>query len=568
MNRSFVAVARTRVATSMALLAALGTAAQAQAVGEVKISATEGGITSGLDPGDYFGFALCATGDVDGDGIEDITVGAPKGDAQGPDRGELWTLFLNPDATVRAWQRINAGQGQLVGPLEDGDQFGSALAAIGDMDGNGVPDIVAGAFKDDDGASNAGAVYVLQLKPTGRVLHEQKISMTAGGFVGTLGSGDSFGTSAARIGDLDGDGVVDIAVGAPQHDGGGPDRGAIWILFLNADGSVKAQQKIGDDEGGFPAGLLTDGDRFGEALAPLDDLNGDGVLDLAVGANADNDGGDKRGAVWLLFLNANGTVKSHKKISSTQGSFEGPLADTDRFGSSIAYLDAIDAGPWPVIAVGAKRDGDGGNARGAIWLLSLEPDGDVVLERKISDTVGGFGGNLEDNDSLGQSLAVLEDKDGNGFREIVAGAHLDDDGGFDTGAVWTIFVGDLATVKLRPGVGVNDFCYFSINLPVIDSAWFASVLAIQQPGATSSVIIGFSQPLVPGIITAFGELVVDPGASFELYSARPVAGSLSIHSIPVAPQIALVGRTVYTQAAILGGGPVRLCNGLDIVLGY
>lgn len=567
MNRSSVAVARARVATCIALATALVTVAHAQAVGEVKISATEGGIQSGLDPGDLFGFALCATGDVDGDGIQDITVGAPKGDAQGTDRGEIWTLFLNPDATVRDWQKINSGQGQLTGPLEDNDQFGSALAAVGDMDGNGVPDIVVGAYKDDDGDSNAGAVYVLQLKPTGRVRNEQKISMTAGGFVGPLGSGDSFGTSVARIGDLDGDGVVDIAVGAPQHDGGGPDRGAVWILFLNEDGTVKAEQKIAHDEGGFPP-LLADGDRFGEALAPLDDLNDDGVLDLAVGANADNDGGNKRGAVWLLFLNPDGTVKSQEKISSTQGSFEGPLADTDRFGSSIAYLGAIDAGPWPVIAVGAKRTSDGGNARGAIWLLSLEPDGDVVLERKISDTAGGFGGDLSDNDSLGQSLAMLDDKDGNGFDELVAGAHLDDDGGGDTGAVWTILVGDLATVALRPGAGVNDLCYFSVNLPVLGSMWFASVLAIQQPGATSSVIIGFAEPFEPGLLTAYGELVVDPTTSFELYSTRPVAGSLSIHSIPIASQIGLVGRTIYTQAAILGGGPVRLCNGLDVTLGY
>ena len=87
----------------------------------------------------------------------------------------------------------------------------------------------------------------------------------------------------ANVGDLDGDGVTDLAVGAYCDDDGGTNRGAVWMLFLNADGTVKAHQKISDTEGNF-TGMLDDGDCFGCSVASVGDLDGDGVTDLAVGA--------------------------------------------------------------------------------------------------------------------------------------------------------------------------------------------------------------------------------------------------------------------------------------------
>ncbi len=92
----------------------------------------------------------------------------------------------------------------------------------------------------------------------GTVLSHQKISDTEGGFKGALDKGDEFGSSVASLGDLDGDGVGDVAVGATDDDDGGENRGAVWILFLNPDGTVKSHQKISDTEGGF-TGKLNDG---------------------------------------------------------------------------------------------------------------------------------------------------------------------------------------------------------------------------------------------------------------------------------------------------------------------
>ncbi len=96
-------------------------------------------------------------------------------------------------------------------------------------------------------------------------------------------------------------------------------------------GTVLSHQKISDTQGGF-TGELEDVNRFGNSVASLGDLDGDGVGDLAVGAYIDGDGGTERGAVWVLFLNPDGTVKSHQKISDTQGTFTGSLDDLDWFG--------------------------------------------------------------------------------------------------------------------------------------------------------------------------------------------------------------------------------------------
>ncbi len=104
-------------------------------------------------------------------------------------------------------------------------------------------------------------------------------------------------------------------------------------------GWVLSHQKSSDTEGGF-TGILDNDDFFGSSVASLGDLDGDGVGDLAVGARGDDDGGPVRGAVWVLFLNTDGTVKSHQKISDTEGGFTGILHNSDSFGISVASLSS------------------------------------------------------------------------------------------------------------------------------------------------------------------------------------------------------------------------------------
>jgi hypothetical protein len=276
-----------------------------------KISATEGGFTGTLDDLDNFGIAAGSPGDLDGDGTPDLTVGAREDDDGGSNRGAVWVLFLRPDGTVESHQKISATEGGFAGTLEDGDQLGSAVAALGDLDRDGTPDLAVGAWLDDDGGCcDRGAVWILFLRPDGTVESHQKISSIEGGFTGTLDDNDRFAYAVASLGDLDCDGNADLAAGAVGDGDGGLDRGAAWILFLARDGTVRLHTKISDTSGGFN-GALDDDDLFGFAVAGLGDLDGDGNADLSVGAVRDGDGGSERGAVWNLFLDGNGCADPH-----------------------------------------------------------------------------------------------------------------------------------------------------------------------------------------------------------------------------------------------------------------
>lgn len=410
-----------------------------------KISETAGGFGGDLDLLDFFGTSAAGLGDLDGDGIADLAVGAPFDDdgGLGLEQGAVWILFLDPDGTVASHQKISETAGGFLGVLDKDDHFGISVAALGDLNGDGVGDLAVGANLDDDGGSNQGAVWILFLNPDGTVSAHQRISETSGNLGGGLDPSDGFGISVAALGDLDGDGVGDLAVGANLDDDGGTDQGALWILFLNTDGTVESKQKISALQGGF-TGHLDLVDLFGRSVAALGDLDGDGVEDVAVGAPLDDDGASDQGAVWILFLNSNGTVASHRKLSETAGGFTGVLDPNDFFGISLAALD-LDGDGTRDLAVGASLDDDGNEAdgEGAVWLLFLDPQGNVGGQQKISETQGGLGGVLHRGDQFGISLAALGDLDGDGDGDLAVGAAFDDDGGDDQGALWILFlVGD------------------------------------------------------------------------------------------------------------------------------
>ncbi len=412
-----------------------------------KISDTEGDFSGLLDDGDAFGTSVTRLGDLDGDGVTDLAVGASADDDEGYGHGALWVLFLNADGTVKGHQKISSTAGNFTGMLDISDRFGESLTSLGDLDGDGVTDLAVGAVGDDDGVIGnglRGAVWVLFLNPDGTVKSHQKISSTAGNFTGTLDNWDEFGSSVSNLGDLDADGVIDLAVGASQDEDGGADRGAVWLLFLNADGTVKSHQKISDTEGNCTI-TLDDMDYFGASVTSLGDLDGNGVSDVAVGAS-----GDIAGAVWVLFLNADGTVKSQQKISDTQGNFTGTLNNGDFFGNSVTNLGDLNGDGTTDLAVGAYADDDSGENRGAVWILSLWGPRDFG---DAPDSYGTrAGGNGASHEAIGPALGTNRDTEfdgqptANADGDDTAGSSDDEDGLVSQS---TLTAGNSGTVTLN-----------------------------------------------------------------------------------------------------------------------
>jgi len=407
---------------------------------EQKISETEGGLGSILEFVDEFGSSLAWLGDLDGDGIDELAVGAPRDDQGGPDQGLVWILFMNASGTVRSPRAVGEGAGGFEGQLDISCSFGSSVATLGDLDGDGVVDLAVGAMNDRDGAQfdGKGAVWILFLNSDGTVRHEQKISPLAGGFGGNLQAGDQFGSALASLGDIDGDGLSELAVGA--RSASTSDTGAVWILSLTPSGTVAREQEISATVGGL-VGQLRFQDWFGTSLAALGDLDGDGRSELVVGAPGVGDplgGPTDGGAIWILWLEADGTVRHEQKIGGASGGFG--IAGGEEFGSAVAPLGDFDHDGVPDLAVGAPGwDGNGPVRLGSIWLVALSPDGTLKAHRRISAGSGGFGGALGFDEGFGQALAAT-DLDGDGILDLASGSPRDDDG--DQGAAWILFLDD------------------------------------------------------------------------------------------------------------------------------
>jgi len=420
-----------------------------------KISDTSGDFAGVLDDGDLFGRDVDSIGDLDGDGVDDLVVSAVADDDGGTDHGAVYILFMETDGTTKAgaagFQKISDTAGGFTGTLAFQDFFGSAVANLGDLDGAGpsVRAIAVGAVGDGPGAgggSGKGAVWILFLDSAGMVLSHNKINdSTLPG--SPLDAGDSFGQSVRSIGDIDGDGVTDIGVGADLDDDGSFDAGTVYIIFLKTDGTEKGIQKLSNTVGGLAAGTFAQQDQAGFSVTNMGDLDGNGADDLAVGGAASRPGNTSGGEVDILFLKSDGTgtAISSKQITSGVGGFAGGSLDDDDQFSQVQNVGDLNGDGVNDLAVGTQLDDDGGPDRGAVWILHLKTDGTVSSQNKISDTAGGFTGVLDDGDNFGFSVANLGDLNGDGVTDLAVGAPLDDDtdgtpGDVNRGAVWILFL--------------------------------------------------------------------------------------------------------------------------------
>ena len=184
----------------------------------------------GINGGDQAGYSVSTAGDQDGDGLDDIVIGAPGNDSGGAGSGAAFIVygdasFLCPEGSLCSSISLNEADAKLVG--ERGDDFaGGAVSGGGDVDLDGIPDVAIGSRTEDSTDSDAGAAYVMFGPLVGTVDLSESLAKHLGDE-----TGDWAGASVDMAGDIDGDGSSDLIIGAPQRDEGDfTDVGMVFLL--------------------------------------------------------------------------------------------------------------------------------------------------------------------------------------------------------------------------------------------------------------------------------------------------------------------------------------------------
>ena len=370
----------------------------------------------GEEEHDSVGANIAAAGDTNGDGFNDVLLGTTSSTYDGQNLG-MACLFLGP---VSGTHTMSAADAILLAEQEF-DAAGYAVAGAGDVDADGFDDLLVGTPDTDDQGPNTGRAYLVR----GPVTGTHSLASADAIFVGEAQWGQ-LGASLSGVGDTDGDGHDDILIGAPSFEGADLRTGRAYLFRGPLFGQFTADEAHAILEG------TTAHDQAGTGVAGVGDLNGDGLPDLAVGATQNPD-------PHFAFYGDGQIVAVGGHVTGTQAlATAGPVFTGERpasnLGRTIAGGADVNDDGWDDLLFGAAFAGDNDSCTGRAY-LQFGPitgggsllDADVIFEGHILYDWTGF------------AVDMAGDVNGDGYEDIIIGAHGSAETGLDAGKAYLVY---------------------------------------------------------------------------------------------------------------------------------
>ncbi len=355
------------------------------------------------------GWSVSTAGDVDGDGLADMLIGAPRALVGG-------AAYLVRGTTTPGDLDLAAADARYT--AEADDDAGSSVSGAGDVDGDGLADILVGAPYNED---YDGAAYLVFGRATPGDLD---LEDAEGKYSGEAG-GDYAGSSVSTADDVDGDGFADMLIGAPDNDDGGESAGAAYLVL---GGAAPGDLELGSAEAQY-TGEASD-DQAGWSVSTAGDVDGDGRADMVIGALGNDDGAFGAGAAYVILGRA---TPGSLSLGNADAQYTGEGAN-DQAGSSVSTGGDVDADGLGDFLIGADRNDKGGHGAGAAYLVLGTA---TPASLSLGDAAARYSGEAA-HDCAGTDVSAAGDVDGDGFGDLLIGAQYNDDAGSAAGAAYLV----------------------------------------------------------------------------------------------------------------------------------